>query len=131
MQLRTRPLYRPSTFTIDVVKELHVVTIQLRHDVGIKDIRMFRHDFPCDCWFFRLLASSFFLRHVARANSKNSVHRAFLFLSFFLKKKKKRVVVESPGRVSLTPMKKQLARPDPSCSLLCAHFWSFKKRGVF
>ena len=29
-QLRTRPFYRPSTFSIDVVKELHIVPVQLR-----------------------------------------------------------------------------------------------------
>ena len=77
MQLRTRPLYRPSTFPVHIVKELHVVTIQLRHDVGIKDIRMFRHDFPYDCWFFRLLTSSF-LRHVANKFQEFSSPRVAL-----------------------------------------------------
>ena len=50
-----------------------------------------------------------------------------------LKKKKERVVVVSPGRVSPTPMKKQLARLDPSCSLCARALLKllFGKRGVF
>ena len=45
-QTHLRPFYRHSTFPINVVKEFHVVPIQLRHDVRIKYIRMIRHEFP-------------------------------------------------------------------------------------
>jgi hypothetical protein len=43
---RARPLYRRSTFPVDVVKELHVVPVQLRHDMSIEYLRMIRHDIP-------------------------------------------------------------------------------------
>ena len=45
-QTHARPLYRPSTFPVDVVKELHVVPVQLRHDVTLEYLRMIRHDIP-------------------------------------------------------------------------------------
>ena len=54
-------------------------------------------------------ARSFFLSFLRRKRNASSYHRG----------------------VSPTPMKKQLARPDPSCSLLCARTFGALKNEAF
>ena len=69
-QFHARAFYRRSTLTIDIVEELHVVPVQLGHDVGIKNIGVIGHDSPqpifitfavgccCNLRFHRLLAGN-------------------------------------------------------------------------